>query len=140
MSGTTTACTATTSRNIRRRRAAQADSCAIDSAKGCRIRNRIRPANASPTRFLCRRRKTSSNKCSPSAKLGKDDVVYDLGSGDGRIVIEAAKKYGCRSVGLEIDRDLVKLSQERAQEAKVEKVWSPSKRPTSSPPTSAMPR
>jgi len=58
------------------------------------------------------------------AKVGKDDVVYDLGSGDGRIVIEAAKKYGCRAVGLEIDHDLVKLSQERVQEAKIEKLVS----------------
>ncbi len=57
-----------------------------------------------------------------AANVGKDDVVYDLGSGDGRIVIEAAKRYGCRAVGLEIDADLVKLSQERAQEAKVEKL------------------
>jgi cyclopropane fatty-acyl-phospholipid synthase-like methyltransferase len=57
-----------------------------------------------------------------TAGVGKADVVYDLGSGDGRIVIEAAKKYGCRAVGLEIDRDLVKLSQERVREAKVEKL------------------
>ena len=57
-----------------------------------------------------------------AAKVGKDDVVYDLGSGDGRIVIEAAKKYGCRAVGLEIDRDLVKLSQQRVREAKLEKL------------------
>ncbi len=59
-----------------------------------------------------------------AAKVGKDDVVYDLGSGDGRIVIKAAKKYGCRAVGLEIDRDLVKLSQERVREAKLEKLVS----------------
>ena len=36
------------------------------------------------------------------------DVVYDLGSGDGRIVITAAKKYGARGVGIEIDPALVK--------------------------------
>ena len=47
--------------------------------------------------------------------------MYDLGSGDGRIVIEAAKKYGCQSVGLEIDRDLVKLPG-ACREAKVEKL------------------
>src|SRR5688500_6678483 len=41
------------------------------------------------------------------AKVGPDDVVYDLGSGDGRIVILAAQKYGARGVGVEIDPGLV---------------------------------
>lgn len=53
------------------------------------------------------------------AKLTKDDVLYDLGSGDGRIVIEAAKKYGSRSVGIEIKRDLVDTSVQRSNEANV---------------------
>ena len=37
------------------------------------------------------------------AGVGKDDVVYDLGSGDGRIVITAARRYGARGVGIDID-------------------------------------
>ena len=37
------------------------------------------------------------------ARVGPDDVVYDLGSGDGRIVIAAALKFGARGVGIEID-------------------------------------
>ena len=37
------------------------------------------------------------------AEVKKGDVVYDLGSGDGRIVIRAAKKYGVRAVGIEMD-------------------------------------
>jgi cyclopropane fatty-acyl-phospholipid synthase-like methyltransferase len=37
------------------------------------------------------------------AKVGKDDVVYDLGSGDGRIPIVAAQRYGARGVGIEIN-------------------------------------
>lgn len=37
------------------------------------------------------------------AELKEDDTVYDLGSGDGRIVIEAAKRYGARGVGIEAD-------------------------------------
>lgn len=57
-----------------------------------------------------------------AARVGKDDIVYDLGSGDGRIVIEAAKKSQCRAVGLELDRDLVTLSRERVTEAKLEKL------------------
>jgi tRNA G37 N-methylase Trm5 len=49
----------------------------------------------------------------------KGDTVYDLGSGDGRIVITAAKK-GARAVGFEIDGDLVKESRENIQKAGVE--------------------
>ena len=37
------------------------------------------------------------------AGVGKDDVVYDLGCGDGRIVVAAAKRLGCRAVGVDID-------------------------------------
>lgn len=37
------------------------------------------------------------------AAVTKDDIVYDLGCGDGRIVIAAAKTYGCRAVGVDID-------------------------------------
>ena len=37
------------------------------------------------------------------AKVTKDDVLYDLGSGDGRILIAATRKYGCRAVGIEAD-------------------------------------
>jgi SAM-dependent methyltransferase len=42
-----------------------------------------------------------------TAKVGKGDIVYDLGSGDGRIVIAAAERYGARGVGIEIDPVLV---------------------------------
>lgn len=54
------------------------------------------------------------------AAVTKADVVYDLGSGDGRIVVAAAKGYGCKAVGVEIDKELVAKSRERAKEAKVE--------------------
>lgn len=50
------------------------------------------------------------------AEVKPGDVVYDLGSGDGRIVIRAAKKYGARGVGIEMDPELVKLSQAKARE------------------------
>jgi ribosomal protein L11 methylase PrmA len=53
------------------------------------------------------------------AKVGKDDIVYDLGSGDGRIVITAAKKYGARGVGIEIDPALVKQAKDNAAAAGV---------------------
>jgi len=53
------------------------------------------------------------------AEVRKDDLVYDLGSGDGRIVIAAAKRYGARGVGFEIDPDLVRRSRENARHAGV---------------------
>lgn len=54
------------------------------------------------------------------AEVKKSDVVYDLGSGDGRIVITAAKKYECKALGYEIDKELVEMSRERVKEAGVE--------------------
>ncbi len=53
------------------------------------------------------------------AEVGPDDVVYDLGSGDGRIPIIAAQKYGATGVGLEIDPRLVELSRRNANDAEV---------------------
>ncbi len=47
------------------------------------------------------------------AKVQPDDVVYDLGSGDGRIVILAAQKFGARAVGVELNSDLYEQSSER---------------------------
>jgi SAM-dependent methyltransferase len=54
------------------------------------------------------------------ADVGPDDVVYDLGSGDGRIVIMAAEVFGARGVGIEIHPALVARAQARAREAGVE--------------------
>ena len=48
------------------------------------------------------------------------DTVYDLGSGDGRIVIAAAQRYGCTGVGVEIDPELVERSEEAARQAGVD--------------------
>jgi len=53
------------------------------------------------------------------ARVTQDDVVYDLGSGDGRIVIMAAQRFGARGVGVEIDPDLVWEAHENAQVAGV---------------------
>ena len=50
------------------------------------------------------------------AKVTSDDVVYDLGSGDGRIVITAAQKYGAHAVGVEINPDLYRQSSSRIKE------------------------
>ena len=53
------------------------------------------------------------------ARVTANDVVYDLGSGDGRIVITAAKKYGARGVGIEINPALVKKAKDNAAAAGV---------------------
>jgi len=53
------------------------------------------------------------------ADVSSDDVVYDLGSGDGRILILAAKEFGARGVGIEIDSQLVQTARRRAQKAGV---------------------
>jgi SAM-dependent methyltransferase len=50
------------------------------------------------------------------AEVRKDDVLYDLGSGDGRIVIEAAKKFGVRGVGVDLNPTLVEQARRRAAE------------------------
>jgi hypothetical protein len=54
------------------------------------------------------------------ADVGPHDVVYDLGSGDGRIPITAATEFGARGVGIEIHPALVTQAQARAREAGVE--------------------
>lgn len=54
------------------------------------------------------------------AKVGKDDVIYDIGCGDGRLVITGVKKFGAkRGVGIDIDPTLVKLCKDKAKEAGV---------------------
>ncbi len=65
---------------------------------------------------------TSSGVADAMLKLAHvtaNDVVYDLGSGDGRIVIAAAKKYGARGVGVELDAELVKEARKNAMKAGV---------------------
>jgi hypothetical protein len=53
------------------------------------------------------------------ARIKKGDVLYDLGSGDGRIPIAAAKEYGIRAVGIEIDPKLVTEAEDNARKAGV---------------------
>ncbi len=53
------------------------------------------------------------------AKVTKDDVVYDLGCGDGRIVITAAKVFGARGIGIDIDPERIQESTQNAKNAGV---------------------
>src|SRR5437899_9140041 len=54
------------------------------------------------------------------AQVKSGDVIYDLGSGDGRILIRAAKRYGVKGVGIEIDADLVQKANDNAFKEKVD--------------------
>ncbi len=54
------------------------------------------------------------------AGIDKDDILFDLGCGDGRIVITAAKRYGARGVGIDIDPQRIDESRRAAKEAGVE--------------------
>src|SRR5215475_9838872 len=53
------------------------------------------------------------------AQVKKGDIVYDLGSGDGRIVVTAAEKYGVKAIGFEIDPERIKESAENIKKAGV---------------------
>ncbi len=83
-----------------------------------------------PVRALLRR-PSSFSGYSPSArgvvdrmlelgKVGKDDVLYDVGCGDGRIVIRAAQRFGTRGVGIDLDPDRIRECRENARRAGVE--------------------
>lgn len=56
------------------------------------------------------------------ARTGPEDYVIDLGSGDGRIVIHAAKVHGARGLGVELEPELVAIARQRAREAGVERL------------------
>jgi ubiquinone/menaquinone biosynthesis C-methylase UbiE len=54
-----------------------------------------------------------------AAKVGPGDVVYDLGCGDGRIVVTAASRYGARGVGVDLDPERIREARENAARAGV---------------------
>jgi precorrin-6B methylase 2 len=56
------------------------------------------------------------------AKVGPGDVLYDLGSGDGRIPIAAARKFGIRAVGIDIDPERIREANANAKQAGVAKL------------------
>ncbi|WP_306647054.1 SAM-dependent methyltransferase [Massilia pseudoviolaceinigra] len=53
------------------------------------------------------------------ARVGKGDILYDLGSGDGRIVITAAKRYGAKGVGVDLDPARIREARDNASKAGV---------------------
>lgn len=54
-----------------------------------------------------------------TAKVTKEDLVYDLGAGDGKIAIAAAREFGARAVGIEYNPDMAALAQRNAERAGV---------------------
>jgi SAM-dependent methyltransferase len=58
------------------------------------------------------------------ARVSKDDVVYDLGCGDGRIVVTAAERYGARAVGFDIDPQRVREARENVAAHRVQQLVS----------------
>ncbi len=54
-----------------------------------------------------------------TAKVNPSDVVYDLGAGDGKIPIQAARQFGARAVGVEFNPDMANLARQNAQRANV---------------------
>jgi precorrin-6B methylase 2 len=56
------------------------------------------------------------------AGVGKNDVLYDLGCGDGRIVVTAAQRYGCRGIGFDVDPQRVKESKAAVGQHKLEQL------------------
>lgn len=55
------------------------------------------------------------------ARIKRGELVYDLGCGDGRIVITAARKYGARAVGFDLDPERVRESRQNVAKAKVQR-------------------
>ncbi len=53
------------------------------------------------------------------AQVGQADIVYDLGCGDGRIVVRAASRFGCKGVGVDLNPERVKEAKANAAKARV---------------------
>lgn len=77
------------------------------------------PARRSPDVIFVPTPNEVVDKMLEMAKVTSKDVVYDLGCGDGRIVITAAQKYGVRAVGIDIDPKRIEEANANAKAAKV---------------------
>jgi SAM-dependent methyltransferase len=78
------------------------------------------PIPRTPDVIFVPTRESVADEMLKMAKVTSADVVYDLGSGDGRIVILAAQKYGARAVGIEISPRLVGIARQVAKEGEIE--------------------
>ena len=78
------------------------------------------PVPRTPDVIFVPTRESVADEMLKMAKVTSADVVYDLGSGDGRIVVLAAQKYGARAVGIEISPRLVTIARQVAREGEIE--------------------
>ena len=74
--------------------------------------NRLAPSVASPQNVV--------EEMLKAADVKPNDMVYDLGSGDGRVVITAAKEFGARAVGVEIMHEEAEKSRDKIKEARLD--------------------
>jgi SAM-dependent methyltransferase len=88
------------------------------ASNGGRAYQEQRPARTPDVNFIPTRQ-TVADAMLKLAGVNASDVVYDLGSGDGRVLILAAQKYGARGVGIELDPALVELSRQVARDGDV---------------------
>jgi outer membrane protein assembly factor BamB len=112
--------------------ATQKELYAISGGKAAEPKAAARARGASPSNLI-RENRTARGVFVPTphdvvkqmlvlAGVKKSDIVYDLGSGDGRIVIAAAKDYGCQAIGYELDPELVALSRQQTKTVSVEQL------------------
>jgi predicted RNA methylase len=80
----------------------------------------IKPATRSPDVIFVPTPQAAVERMLELAEIKPGDVVYDLGCGDGRIVVTAAKKYGVKAVGFDIDPERIKESLQNVRNAGVE--------------------
>ncbi|HEV3011376.1 MAG TPA: class I SAM-dependent methyltransferase [Burkholderiales bacterium] len=78
-----------------------------------------RKPSQQPDVIFVRRRHEVVDDMLRLANVGKADILYDLGSGDGRIAIAAAKKFGIKAVGIDIDPERIREATENARKAGV---------------------
>ena len=86
--------------------------------------NKLKPALRKPDVIYYPTPDETVNAMLTLADIRKGDVLYDLGSGDGRIPIMAAQQHGIRAVGIEIDPKLVAIAEERARQENVQNLVS----------------
>jgi len=94
---------------------------ALALSEGLTARSQSRVEGRTPDIHFAPTRHNIADAMLKLANVTADDVVYDLGSGDGRLPIIAAQKYGARGVGIEIDPRLVEIAREIASQAEVAK-------------------
>lgn len=84
-----------------------------DNVHNQRIKTRVSVQKSDPNLIFVPTSQNVVEEMLRVAEIQPNDILYDLGCGDGRIVITAAQKYGIRAVGYEINPDLVKVAKSR---------------------------